>query len=279
MKLTKTSIGAVIAAGALTLSACGSSDGTSSTSGAAASGTGTQSTAATTATSATTTASETTSAAETTDAGGGGSTDIAGAKVGDEIDAIALGQAMQKVFVDGATGHMKMDMGGSITAEGDFKVVKGKQDMAMTMEMMGTKIDMITIGGVSYMKGLTGGTKWVKMDAAEAAGAGAGNLNSFDPAVMAKAFGGQKAKVTKKEGDLTTLSLDLDLAKVMSATGMDKPTGITLPDSIPVTYTLDGQGRPVHSTINMGMEITVDYSDWGKKVDISAPPASQVTTM
>ena len=241
--------------------------------GAAASGTGTQSTAATTATTATTTASK------TTDPGGGGSTDIASAKVGDEIDAIALGQAMQKVFVDGATGHMKMDMGGSITAEGDFKVVKGKQDMAMTMEMMGTKIDMITIGGVSYMKGLTGGTKWVKMDAAEAAGAGAGNLNSFDPAVMAKAFGGQKAKVTKKEGDLTTLSLDLDLAKVMSATGMDKPTGITLPDSIPVTYTLDGQGRPVHSTINMGMEITVDYSDWGKKVDISAPPASQVTTM
>ena len=125
MKLTKTSIGAVIAAGALMLSACGSSDGTSSTSGAAASGTGTQSTAATTATTATTTASK------TTDPRGGGSTDIASAKVGDEIDAIALGQAMQKVFVDGATGHMKMDMGGSISAEGDFKVVKGKQDLSL----------------------------------------------------------------------------------------------------------------------------------------------------
>lgn len=282
MKLTKTSIGAVIAAGALTLSACGSSDGTSSTSGAAASGTGTQSTAATTATSATTTASETTSAAETTDAGGGGSTDIAGAKVGDEIDAIALGQAMQKVFVDGATGHMKMDMGGSITAEGDFKVVKGKQDMAMTMEMMGTKIDMITIGGVSYMKGLAGGTKWVKMDATTAGASGTPDLNSFDPATMAKAFSGMKAKVTAKTADATTVQMDLDLKKLVEAMGDNSAIAsatASLPESIPVTYTIDKDGRPTATTMNMGMDIKVAYSDWGKSVSIEAPPSSQVTTM
>jgi len=182
---------------------------------------------------------------------------------------------MAEVFKDGQSGHMTMDMS-PIKAEGDFEVKDGKQNSTMTMEMGGQKIDMISVDGVTYMKGLTGGTKWVKTDAS--AMGGAPNASAFDPATISKAFGGQQAKVTAKDGDTTTYSLELDLKKLFEAMDTELPTTMTLPETIPVTYVLDGENRPVKSTINMGTNIVVEYSDWGKKVDIKAPPASEVTT-
>jgi hypothetical protein len=263
-----TTFAAALAAAALSLSACGGGTDTKEST----------TTSASTSTSSSTSGGESSSSSSnssTTTDGGGDTTSLDDAKVGDEVDAVKLGEVMTATFKDGATGHMTMDMGG-ITADGDFEVKGGKQNTAMTMEMGGQKMEMISIDGVTYMKGLAGGNKWVKSDASDA---GTPDVNSFDPAQMSKAFAGTTAKVTDKSGGNTTYTLELDLNKLFAALSTEKPTGVTLPETIPVTYTLDGDNRPVKSTINMGMNIVVEYSDWGKKVSIKAPPSSEVTTM
>ena len=38
-------------------------------------------------------------------------------------------------------------------------------------------------------------------------------------------------------------------------------------------------GRLVKATVSMGMEVLIEYSEWGKKVDIKAPPSSEITTI
>ena len=105
----------------------------------------------------------------TTDAGTGDTaSSLANAKVGDKISGKTLADAMSAAFKDGTSGHMSMDMGGSITAEGDFQVADGKQNSTMTMEVAGSKMEMISVGGKTYMKSpmFAGGTKWVSMDSA-----------------------------------------------------------------------------------------------------------------
>jgi len=260
---------AALAATALTVSACGGGTTTDTKT--------TSSTTSTASGAASSTTSESPSSSSTTE-DTGSSSGLGDAKVGDSVDAVELGNAMAEVFKDGNSGHMTMDMGGGIKAEGDFVIKGGKQNTQMTMEMAGQKMEMISIGETTYMKGLVG-DKWVKTDGTTGGADGTPQLNTFDPKTMAKAFEGIKAKVTDKSGDTTTYSLELSLKKMFDAMGTDMPTGVTLPDSIPVTYTLDGENRPVKSTINMGMNIVIEYSDWGKKVNISAPPAAQVTTM
>ncbi|MFN8099268.1 MAG: hypothetical protein U0Q21_13385 [Dermatophilaceae bacterium] len=281
--MKKLSLAAALAAASLALAGCGGDSKTATSSSTTSSAASTSaSTSVTTSTSASTTSSPE-SSTSTSDSGATASS-LADAQVGDTIDGAVLAAAMKDAFKDGTTGHMSMDMGGMITAEGDFKVADGKQDSTMSMEMSGTKMEMISVGGVIYMKSplFAGGTKWVKMDATTAGASGTPDLNSFDPATMAKAFSGMKAKVTAKTADATTVQMDLDLKKLVEAMGDNSAIAsatASLPESIPVTYTIDKDGRPTATTMNMGMDIKVAYSDWGKSVSIEAPPSSQVTTM
>ncbi|MFZ1486621.1 hypothetical protein [Nostocoides sp.] len=259
-----TTIASAIAATALTLSACGGSTATQ------------ESTAVGTAAGSASATATSPTAASPTSQEGGATVNLRDAKVGDEIDAVELGKVMSAVFTEGQTGHLAMDMG-TIKAEGDFEVGKnGQQNSDLTMELGGSEMRIISVDGDSYMKGLFSQDKWIKSDAASV---GAPDVNTFDPSRMAKAFGDIKAKVTAKEGDTTTYALELDLKKLFAAMETDLPTGMTLPDTIPVTYTLDGDGRLVKSTVSMGMEVLIEYSEWGKKVDIKAPPSSEITTI
>ena len=142
-------------------------------------------------------------------------------EVGDKISGKTLADAMSAAFKDGTSGHMSMDMGGSITAEGDFQVADGKQNSTMTMEVAGSKMEMISVGGKTYMKSpmFAGGTKWVSMDSATAGDAGAPDVNTFDPETMAKALGDQDITVTAKDGGNTTVKMDLNMANLIEAMG------------------------------------------------------------
>ena len=285
----KMSLAAAVAAGAMALTGCGGGTKTADPSTSTAAGASTSASTASgsgSASAATSSESEAPASTTTTDAGTGDTaSSLANAKVGDKISGKTLADAMSAAFKDGTSGHMSMDMGGSITAEGDFQVADGKQNSTMTMEVAGSKMEMISVGGKTYMKSpmFAGGTKWVSMDSATAGDAGAPDVNTFDPETMAKALGDKDITVTAKDGGNTTVKMDLNMANLIEAMGdagdsLGSATA-SMPKSIPVTYTLDSEGRPVETVMNMGMEIKVTYSDWGKKVSIEAPPASEVTTM
>ena len=104
------------------------------------------STSVTTSTSASTTSSPE-SSTSTSDSGATASS-LADAQVGEDDRRRRPRCGDEGRLQDGTTGHMSMDMGGMITAEGDFKVADGKQDSTMSMEMSGTKMEMISVGGV-----------------------------------------------------------------------------------------------------------------------------------
>ncbi|MEI2776761.1 MAG: hypothetical protein V9G19_12510 [Tetrasphaera sp.] len=282
--MKKLTLAAAVAAAALTLAGCGGGDTKTdtSTSTSAAASTGSATGQASASSTATASGSATATGTESSEAGGGGSaSSLTDAKVGDEVDAAVVAQSLTEAFKDGSSGHMVMDMGSGVKAEGDFAVVGGKQNSTMTMDMGGQKMEMISVDGVTYIKSplFGGGTKWVTMDPATG---GAPDVGAYTPDKIAKAFGNQKAKVTAKDGDTTTVEMDLDLKQMMDALGGSESLGSAtgnLPDSIPVTYTIDGEGRPVKTVMEMGTKMTVTYSDWGKSVSIEAPPKSEVTTM
>lgn len=281
--MKKLTMAAAVAAAAITLTGCGGGDtdpSTSTATGTAAS-TATATDLPTTSETATDTQTATGTGSTTTAAGGGSADSLADAQVGDELDASLIAKSISDAFTDGQTGHMVMDMGSGVKAEGDFEVVDGTQNSTMSMDMGGQKMEMISVAGVTYVKSplFGGGTKWVTMDPATG---GAPDVSAYTPDKIAKAFTGQTAKVTAKDGDSTTVEMDLDLQQMMEAMGGSEALGsatANLPDSIPVTYTIDGDGRPTKTVMDMGAKMTVTYSDWGKSVSIEAPPKSEVTTM
>ena len=275
--MKKLTLVAFAAASALTLAACGGgtatkeSTSTSTSSSSASSGSSSSTSGAS--------SSSTTSASSTSSTAASGSS-ILDAKVGDVVDGSAFTTVVGGAFDVGQSGHFTMDMGGGMTAEADFVVVEGgRQNTHMTMSLGGMDIETISIGDTTYMKGLAGGDKWVKSSATEAAeSSGIPSQTAMDPEKLAKAMSGIEMKVVATEGDTTTFAADLDIAKIMAASDLPTmPTGMS--SKIPVKYTLDKEGRPVKISMNLGLDIAMTYSDWGKKVTIEAPPAAEVTTL
>jgi hypothetical protein len=71
---------------------------------------------------------------------------------------------------------------------------------------------------------------------------------------------------------------------MVSAMGLDKVPGVSraqvlakLPDEFTSQVWLDAQNRPVKTSSSMhGATTEMQFSNWGKPVKVSAPPADQV---
>ncbi len=183
------------------------------------------------------------------------------------------------------SGTMSMDTGGE-KATGDFKYVDGKLQQHTTVPVEGSEMEIISLGDFVYLKGLPGQAKpWVKIDpkaddpiSQMFKGIAEGGIS--DPTKMADNLKGTQAKVTSKDGDNTTYEFTVDSAKALGATPSPSSSPSASAQALAMTYVLDKQDRPVTiSTTVASQAIKVTYSDWGKKVDISEPPADQVGSM
>jgi hypothetical protein len=220
-----------------------------------------------------------------TDSGSGTaakSSSPAAVKSGDSVDGAALAKRMTDAMVAAGSGSMAMDFGGQGKASGSFVMKDSSMEQQMTMEIQGEKLEVVSLGGVIYMKGLPGSEKpWVKIDPkaddpVSKMFAGLGGQDN-DPRQFAKALQGTRAKVVGTSGDTTEYEVTIDPTKLLGGTG-----GSTAAPSVaPVTahYTLDKQDRPTLMTTQVqGQTLKITFSDWGKKSTITAPPADQVGT-
>jgi hypothetical protein len=246
-----TSIAAVALAAALGLSACGSSDP------------------ATPAASKSSASSSTSSSA------------AAAAKAGDTVDGAALAERMTDAMIKSGSGTLTMDLGAQGSAKGSFTMKDGKMAQSMEMGIQGQTLQIVSTGGVIYMKGLPGSEKpWVKIDPK-----GTDPLSKMfagltgdmgDPRQLATALKGSRATVVSSSADQKVYDVTIDPTALLGGS-----TATASPSAQPVKarYTLDGQDRPTKMTVDaQGQTISIVFADWGKAVTVTAPPADQVGT-
>lgn len=121
----------------------------------------------------------------------------------------------------------------------------------------------------------------------------AGVLESTDPGTIIKNQIDAVTSVTKK-GEPTRINgvraqaydVRLDLTKVKGAQAESqrlsfeklREQGADLPAEAVYTYWIDEKKRPVRIRFEvLGTKTSMDFTDWGVKTDIKAPPASELT--
>lgn len=251
--MTTTRIAALALAAALGLGACGSSDDSA--------GAGTSTTAS---------------------ASSSSTTSGAGAKGGSTVDGAALGKRIADAMAQAGSGSMAMDLGNQGTARGSFAITDGAMDQQMTMEIQGQTLQVISSGGLVYLKGIPGASKpWVKIDPkgddpmSQMFGQMVGEAGANDPRQLAKALEGATVTTVSESGDSKVYDVTIDPGALLGGAATSAPAT----EPVTARYTLDGRDRPTKIAVEVeGQAITITFSDWGKGTDIKAPPASQVGT-
>ena len=221
---------------------------------------------------------------------------------GDTVDPAKFVSTVEDGVENSTTAHLVMDISagsaGKITAEGDLDYTTTPPSMAMTMTLPTAgagDMDVRMVDGVMYlsMGQLTQGKFW-KIDPSDPNSplASMGLDKMMDQMDPAKALSLMKDGISKvtyvgAEDGLDHYELTIDMKKMLASMGGDLPQAAQsqLPDSVTYDLWLDEQNRFTKMSMDnlpMGgtdgsMEMTV--SDWGKDVDIEAPPADQITKM
>lgn len=223
---------------------------------------------------------------------GGSGTSTDDLSKGDKVTKSQVSDIMTKAM-DFDTAHMTMSTkaaasGQSVTMNGQGDIQAKPVAEHMTMKMSGPmkiNAEIIFVDSTIYMKGMMG-DGWVKMTADQLAKTGGANLSSMtNPLEMVKKMSSSVKSATyegseKVDGeDADHYKLTVDSAALTSALGTssgDVTSG--LPKTIDEDIWVDGDDHLRKSQIKMGTLGTTDVtlSDYGKKVDIKAPPANQV---
>jgi len=210
--------------------------------------------------------------------------------------------------------HMAMSMevaGQSIKAEGDMKLGTSPAfDFTYELAGMG-KARMLLVDDTFYFElpkqSQTSGKPWVKLDpngddplSKTLGGALAETKKNSDPSQLLKQIEGAGDITATKQEDLdgkptTHYSVTVDLKKY--ADKVDPQLKSTLDTAIaagvttyPMELWVDQDNLPVRITIATPftnpanqktdeIKMTMDYTEWGKSVNVTAPPADQVGTL
>lgn len=219
---------------------------------------------------------------------------------GDTVDPDEFVKTVTDGVEASTTAHLTMKVSagtsGTMTAEGDVDYTSAPPSLAMTMSMPvgGGEMDIRLVDGIVYlsMGQLTQGKFW-KIDPSNAKGplASLGMDKMMDRMDPAKVLGSMKDGISKvtyvgAQDGLHHYELTIDTKKMLDATGADVPRSAQsqLPDTVTYDLWLDEQNRLTKMTMGDlpmggGGSMELNVSDWGKDVDIEAPPAGQVTEM
>ncbi|MDI6097858.1 hypothetical protein QLQ12_04495 [Actinoplanes sp. NEAU-A12] len=173
------------------------------------------------------------------------------------------------------TMRFSMTMPGGIDASGSFDLPGSKADMTMTMGA--EKFAMRLIGKTLYMKY---DTEWMSLDVSKLP------ANSpMNPSNMAAntEFYTEAATNVQRTGDSFKGTLDIAKSPTADAESLKALGGKST--EVPFTAEVDDKGRLIEMTIDMTQlapaagKMTAKYYDFGTKVVVKAPPASQVKPM
>lgn len=179
---------------------------------------------------------------------------------------------------------------GSLTGEGDADFSSTPPTMTMTMSLpqLGGDVEMRLLDGVAYMKLPQTGDKFISFDLTDPSNPlGSAFTDQLDIATQFDAFGDAIDEVTYVGTDdvdgeeLEHYSLAVDGQAVADQSGADAGA-IGLPEVITYDVYFDAEGFFRRMAFDLGEQAgstTLDYSDWGKDVSITAPRPGEITTM
>lgn len=223
-----------------------------------------------------------------------------------------LGAAVQHNAAEKNSVHVDMNVtvpgAGALTASGDMRFAGTKSAVHLTMDLPSVgSMEMVVVDGTFYMKlpaglsSLMGGSDdkpWAKVDLGstdaitQSLGSTADFANQVDPTQMINQIksAGTITKVTHEtlNGQQTThYAITVDVAKLagaekasMAGLGVSTlPFDIWVNSDNPVRIiTKVGYADPVSGS-SQQVAVTVNYSNWGQPVTVTAPPADQVGTL
>jgi hypothetical protein len=198
------------------------------------------------------------------------------------------------------TAHVSAEMSASgqrMTLEGDIKAGESRADSAMDITMsaptLGEGLRMVLADEVMYLNlgQLTQG-KFARVDLSDTS-TPLGQLmaqlaGSADPSASLKAMerGITSFEATGEEqvdGVATTrYRVEVDLQEVLAAQGMANLPGAAtaqLPKTVGYDIWVgeDDLIRRMSFSLGDAMTMTMDFTEWGEPVDISAPPRNQIS--
>ncbi len=239
-------------------------------------------------------------AAGATSSPAAGETTEAPAADGGDLTQASFFSELTAAQTDARTSHVTMEIGAAgqtIKATGDVEVGETVADTAMTMSMdlgstgMGS-MKMILVDGAFYLNfGQMTENKYAKIDLSDTSNPIAAQFSSIteqlDPSKQLDQI--DKALTSfEKKGDPETIDgvqaqpyeVVLDTTKIAGMSELSGDAAASVPKTL--TYTMfvgpDNLLRRVAADV-AGSTITVDYSKWGEPVDVSAPPADQISDM
>jgi hypothetical protein len=216
------------------------------------------------------------------------------AAAGKRVDPDEFVEMFRTSFEQATTAHLTMTMKGtglSMTAEGDVDYSTEPPAVAMTLngDQFGKGTDVRLVDGVMYLKTSMLGNKFVKMDLADPANPlGERFGRAFDLRSVLDGFRSGLQSVTllgqeDMDGErLRHYQVVMDPAAAAAANKADPSASATagMPETVTYDLWFDGEGFFRRMEADLGPEggaVTAVLSDWGRNVDIEAPPASQVT--
>lgn len=202
-------------------------------------------------------------------------------KAGERVDGAALATRMTDAMVKAGSGTVAMDLAAIGKVSGSFVISAGAMQQQMAMTIQGQAMQIVSTGGLIYMKGLPGSAKpWVKIDPRAKDPVStmfAGLTGSMgDPRQLAKVLRGTTATVVTSSPNATQYDVTIDPSKFTGAAGR---TAVPSVGTVKARYTLDAQDRPTQmDVVAGGQHVKVTFGGWGTPVTIQTPPADQVGT-
>ena len=228
----------------------------------------------------------------TSDSTGGGDSS------GTALTKDTFAQAVRDAQAQAGSAHVEATIetqGQNLTLSGDVDKLDdpAASETDMTASFGGQSFHMILVDKVLYMSGdaLAGagnGKKWVKIDLSDPSNPLGQLFQSSDPSNFSAYLEGVKTFEDKGQETVDGVSTEhyvvtIDTKKMMANNPMFKgqsSAALGLPKTLTSDVYVDGDNRPVEIKLDLGAggAFEAHFSDYGKDVSITAPPANQVST-
>ncbi len=237
-----------------------------------------------------------------------GSDNRGGAQAG-SAELVALAKSIGDETSAASSAHMKITAEAAdqhINGEGDLRFGDGTAALSMDMSTGQGSVSMVFLDKVLYMKlpqELVAGKPWLRIDpdSRSELAKSLGGLNeqlskNADPRSALKEFEDSGEITAKKDETVDgkkvkhyTITVNVQLmadnqSDPAARKAMQQAIDAGMKD-FPVDVWVDGSGLPMRFALSTptpdgtggmtAVKMQVDYSDWGKPVDITAPPADQ----
>lgn len=195
-------------------------------------------------------------------------------------------QRVSDAVTQQGSGHLTMDMGAQGEGEGDFAFEDGKASGDMTIKAGGQEMKMLFVDGKYYMQGggIAPAGKWAKIDkSTPMIGQMLDQMGNMTPDKQIELMGRATRKFEhtgsdKIDGiDVEEYQLTLDTKAVLTEMGMGNVPATGMPKQISYTMYVDHEDLARRMEMDLqGQAFTINWSDYGKDVDIEAPPAGDI---